>query len=511
MTTDFGSEAPRLGADDRPGGSTQVVIVGAGFSGIAAGIRLLKSGRQDFVIIERSDGVGGTWRDNVYPGAGCDIPSLVYSYSFAQNPDWRTAFGSQAEILDYLEDCVDRFGLRRHIRLGEELLDAAWDDDAVTWTITTSHAKLEASMLVLATGYLSEPRLPDIDGIDAFEGLVVHTARWDPTLSLAGKDVAVVGTGASAIQLVPAIAGEVASMTLYQRTPSWVNAKPDAPVSERERRRRRAVPGYQRAQRNLNKYGREFIAFLMSRPGIISRTLQPQIEKYLAEQVPDPELRRILKPDYTVGCKRILFSNDYYPALMRDNVTVVPHAVDSLQAETVTAGGVAREHEVVVFATGFDAIDRAAAHLIRARGVTLSEHWARSMTAYVGTAVHGFPNLVTMLGPNTALGHHSQTVMLEAQADHLVAQLDYMDRNGVAALEVRKEAQDRYNAWLDQRLEGTVWQAGGCSSWYQREDGRNPSTYPTYTWNFRRHLRRVRPTDYHITTAVPAVPSLAGA
>lgn len=488
---------------------TRVVIVGAGFSGIAAGIRLLQSGRNDFVIVERAEEVGGTWRDNTYPGAGCDIPSLVYSYSFAQNPGWSSAFGSQTEILDYLRTCVDRFGLRPHLRLGEELYRARWDDEKSRWTVQTSRETYEAPMLVMATGYLSEPKAPAIDGVDRFQGPIFHTSRWDHSVDLTGKDVAVIGTGASAIQLVPAIATTVGRLTLYQRTPAWVNAKPDAPVTERERQRRRTVPGYQRVQRNINKYGREVIAFLMSKPGIIERTLQPQIEKHLEDQVSDERLRRALTPDYTVGCKRILFSNEYYPALNRDNVELVPRAVEAIEEEAVLAGGQRRRHDVVVFATGFEAVDRAAAHLVEARDRSLADAWSESMTAYVGTVVNGFPNLITMLGPNTALGHHSQTVMLEAQADYLLSMLDYMDRHDVAALEVRQTPQAEYNEWLDGKLEGTVWQRGGCTSWYQGADGRNPNTYPTYTWSFRRHLRRLRPEHFHVTAAAQGAAALS--
>lgn len=480
--------------------ATRIVIVGAGFSGIAVGIRLLRSGRTDFVILERADEVGGTWRDNSYPGAGCDIPSLLYSFSFAQNPGWSNTFGSQDEILDYLKSTVDRFGLREHIRFKEELKDASWDDETRTWTIATDRGKLIADILVLATGYLSDPQLPDVAGIEDFGGPMFHTAQWDHEVQLEGRDVAVVGTGASAIQLVPAIAGEVGHLTLYQRTPAWVNAKPDTPVTGREQRRRAGIPGYQRFQRNINKYGREIIALLMSKPKLIQKTLQPQIESYLADQIPDEDLRRDLTPDYVVGCKRILFSNEYYPALRRDNVEVVPHAVDTFRPGTAVAGGVERKHDVVIFATGFSAVDRAAAHLVRSRGKTLSSVWAHSMSAYVGSTVAGFPNLITMLGPNTALGHHSQTVMLEAQADYLVAMLEYMEKNDLDSVEVREDSQREYNKWLDMKLDGTVWQTGGCTSWYQDASGHNPITYPTYTWTFRRHLRRFRPEHYRATT-----------
>lgn len=480
--------------------STRVVIVGAGFSGIAAGIRLLQSGRTDFVILERADEVGGTWRDNSYPGAGCDIPSLLYSFSFAQNPRWSSTFGSQSEILDYLKDTVDRFGLRRYIRFKEKLEDASWDDETRTWAITTDKGNLSADILVLATGYLSDPRLPEVTGIEDFGGPMFHTAQWDHEVQLEGRNVAVVGTGASAIQLVPAITGEVGRLTLYQRTPVWVNAKHDAPVTEREQRRRSGIPGYQRLQRNINKYGREIIALLMSKPKLIQKTLQPQVESFLADQIPDENLRRVLTPDYVVGCKRLLFSNEYYPALRRDNVEVVPHAVDAFRPGVAVAGGVEREHDVVIFATGFNAVDRAAAHLIRSRGITLSAMWSRSMSAYVGSTVAGFPNLITMLGPNTALGHHSQTVMLEAQAKYLVAMLEYMEQNGIDSVEVREDSQRDYNDWLDKKLAGTVWQAGGCTSWYQDASGHNPITYPTYTWTFRRHLRRFQPEHYRLTT-----------
>jgi len=479
----------------------RVAVVGAGFSGLAAAVRLRQAGYDDLVVLERASEVGGTWRDNSYPGAGCDVMSLLYSFSFAPSATWSRTFGRRDEIFGYLKDVTDRFGLRSRIRFSTELTDATWDPDRSRWSLTTSTGSLTADLLVLATGYLSDPKLLDVPGVDTFGGPVFHTSRWDHEVDLEGKHVAVVGTGASAIQVVPAIADRVASLTLYQRTPAWVHHKPDVEISAAERWRRRHLPGYQRARRAFNQHGREVVAFLMARPARLRRTLQPQVLAHLHEHVPEGPLRDALTPGYTVGCKRLLFSDTYYPTLTRPDVELVPAGVDALGPGTVTAGGRTRDHDVVVLATGFEAVDRAAAHLVHAGGTSLSQTWRRSMSAYAGTTVAGFPNLVVMLGPNTALGHSSQTVMLEAQADYLVDTLRYMDAHGIAAVDVRPEAQAAYNRWLDARLSGTVWQDGGCTSWYQDASGRNPSTYPTYTWRFRRHLRRFRPEHHHLVTS----------
>lgn len=475
-----------------------VCIIGAGFSGIGLAIKLRDAGR-DVIVIERADDIGGTWRDNRYPGAACDVMSLLYSFSFAPSTEWSRTFGTQSEILAYLNDCVDRFGIRDAIRLGEELLEAEWDENAQNWLVQTSTDTFRARTLVGATGYLSDPSLPDVPGLADFEGQVVHTSRWDPDIDLTGREVAVVGTGASAVQVVPAIQPQVAGLTLYQRTPAWVAPKNDVEISARQKWLRRRVPGYQRARRELNKWGREVLALMLARPQVMQRTLQQAAVTHLHDQVSDPELRAQLTPDYTIGCKRILFSNRFYPAIAAAGSTLVPHAVDRFTQAGIVADGVERRADVVVLATGFRATSRPIADRIRGRGRRLlREAWSDRMSAYLGTTVHGFPNLFLMLGPNTALAHSSQTVMIEAQIDYVVDALRVMAERHATSVEVRSEVQESFVDWIDDRLDGTVWEAGGCHSWYQHRDGRNPSLWPTFTWTFARRTSAFDPSDYSL-------------
>ncbi|WP_265445332.1 flavin-containing monooxygenase [Flexivirga meconopsidis] len=498
-----GTVSPRP-VDDLSGSGEHthaVLIVGAGFSGIGMAIRLRQEGIHDAVVLERASTLGGTWRDNTYPGSACDVMSLLYSFSFAPSTTWAHTFGKQPEILAYLQECSERFGISDQIRYNQEVVEARWDERESVWTVHTGDTQYRARVLVNATGYLSDPSLPDVPGVADFTGRIVHTSAWDAEIDLTGKRVAVVGTGASAIQVVPAIQPQVESLDLYQRTPAWVAPKPDKEITDREKWVRRNLPGYQRFRRNFNKYGREVLIPMLSRPAVMEKTLQGQALKMLGEQIEDPQLREQLTPDYTVGCKRILFSNAYYPALAASNTTLVPSAVTGFTETGVVADGVERPADVVVLATGFQATKRPVADRIVGRdGQSLTDAWSQTMSAYLGTTVHGFPNLFLMLGPNTALGHSSQTVMIEAQIEYVLGALRTMQDRGVAALEVREEVQRSYVEWLQNRFEGTVWQSGGCTSWYQDSTGHNPSIWPTFTWTFRKQTRNFRAADYALVT-----------
>jgi cation diffusion facilitator CzcD-associated flavoprotein CzcO len=495
--------APSGPAPGRPGDvpHTRVAIVGAGFSGLGTAIRLLAEGRDDFVVLERAEDVGGTWRENDYPGAACDVMSLLYSYSFAPSTEWRRTFGTRSEILEYLRRTTDAFGLRPHIRFGHALERARWDDDRKLWHVTTSRGAWTADVLVLGTGYLSEPSVPDLPGLEDFQGTVVHSSRWDPTLDVRGKRVAVVGTGASAIQIIPSIQPDVASLTVYQRTPAWVAPKPDKAIGPGQLWLRRNVPGYQRFRREFNKRGREIVVGLMARPDLMRKTLQSSALAHLHATVPAGPLRDALTPDYVAGCKRVLFSNTYYQALTSPGVDVVAAGVDSVHGSSVLAGDDVRDVDVLVFATGFRSVERPVARLVEgADGRTLAEHWSGGASAYLGSTVAGFPNLFLVLGPNTALGHSSQTVMIEAQVGYLLSALRCMDDRSVAAFEVRTEVQDRFDAMLRRRFTGTVWEDGGCRSWYADASGRNPSVWPMTTARFARMTKRFVPSDYQLTT-----------
>lgn len=509
-TVDFLPQNSTGGGDDRPLPHLRVAIIGAGFSGLGTAIRLLQEGIDDFLVFERAAEIGGTWRDNSYPGCACDVMSLLYSFSFAQNPNWTTTFGKRDEVFAYLRDCADRFGVRPYIRFHHELIAARWDDLRRRWHIQTSRGEYTAQVLVTGTGYLSDPAIPAFPGLSSFEGTMFHSAAWDHDFDLRGKRVAVIGTGASAIQFVPQIQPLVARLDLYQRTAPWVAPKPDKTIGGGQLWMRRHIPGYQSFRRNFNMWGREIVAFLMSRPKLAEKTIQGMAEKHLMKSIKDPELRAKLTPDYSVGCKRLLFSNDYYPAISQPNVKLITETIREVRARSiVTADGHEREVDAIIFGTGFLATDRPIAQRLWGRGgVKLADAWKETMSAYRGSTITGFPNLFMLLGPNTTLGHSSQTVMIEAQISYVIDALKQMERQGLASVEVRPEVQQAYNERLDARLEGTVWNAGNCRSWYLDASGHNPSIWPTYTWRFRRQTRRFDLNSYQLAITSGAVPDV---
>ncbi|MFI1567407.1 flavin-containing monooxygenase [Streptomyces sp. NPDC020490] len=485
-----------------PARDLRVAVIGSGFSGLGTAIRLLQQGIDDFLVFERADEVGGTWRDNTYPGCACDVMSHLYSFSFAPNPRWKSTFGKQQELFDYLRDCADQFGVRSRIRFRHELTEARWDDLRKRWRISTTGGDYTARVLVTGTGYLSEPAIPDIPGLAGFQGEVFHSARWRHDLDLAGRRVAVIGTGASAIQFVPAIQPEVGHLDLYQRTPPWIGPKNDKANSALQTRLLTSVPGYQRFRRNFNMWGREILAFVMARPAVAAK-MQKMASDHLKASVPDERLRAALTPDYVMACKRLLFSNTYYPAIQQPNVELVTDGIAEVTADAVvTTDGRRRPVDTIILGTGFEAVRRPIAERLFGRdGVSLRETWSEGMSALRGTGVAGFPNLFMMLGPNTTLGHSSQVIMIEAQIAYLLDALKTMDKRGLAGVEVLPEAQRAYNERLDRRLEGTVWNAGNCRSWYLDEHGRNPSIWPTYTWRFRRATSRFDPAEHLLSTS----------
>ncbi len=487
---------------------TRIAIIGAGFGGIGAAIRLRGAGHRDLLVFDRGDEVGGAWRDNTYPGCACDVPSHMYSLSFARNPGWSRSFSPQPEIWAYLRRCADEHGVRPHLRLGHEVRGAAWDAAAQVWRLDTSQGAYSADVLVAAGGPLTEPSIPDLPGLAGFRGETFHSARWRHDLDLRGRRVAVVGTGASAIQFVPRLAPQAARLTLFQRTPAWVLPRGDRRITALERRLFRTVPFTHRLARAAVYWGRELQGTAFLRPALM-RLGQAVARRHLRRSVADPALRAKLTPSYTMGCKRVLLSDDFYPALARDNVDLVTEPITRVTADgIVTADGHAHPVDAIVFGTGFHVTDLPMAHTIRgADGRTLAEHWAGSMYAYRGTAVSGFPNLFLLLGPNTGLGHNSVVFMIECQLTYLLGALRHLDTCGVAAIEPDPQAQRAYNEALDRRMAGTVWTTGGCRSWYLDEHGRNPTLWPGYTWTYWLRTRRF---DARAYRAVPARAATAG-
>ncbi len=482
---------------------SRVAIIGAGFSGIGMAARLVKDGIDDFVVYERADEVGGTWRDNTYPGCQCDIPSVLYSYSFMPNPDWTRAYPLQAEIREYLRRCATELGVMPHIQFGVEGTGASWDDEAHVWRLQTSAGERTANVLIGGMGGLTEPSYPEIDGLDSFEGTMFHSSRWQHDHALEGERVAVIGTGASSIQFVPEIQPQVGKLTLFQRTPAWVLPDPDRQLGERERNLYRNFPATQRAMRALTYLSLEATVL----GTIVDRRLIKWGEaigrRHLANQVPDPELRAKLTPNYTLGCKRITLSNKYLRSLTEENAEVVTDAITEVRPHSiVTADGTEREVDTIILGTGFKVFDNPGMAMIRGRGgQSLLEQWEGSPRAYLGTAVPNFPNLFFIVGPNSAGGFNSIIFTSEAHINYVASCLRAMDRQAVGTVEVKPEVYDAFNRDTERRLAGSVWNEGGCASWYLDENGRNGIWWPTFMARLWQRTRRFDAGNYLATPA----------
>lgn len=470
-------------------------------------IRLKQEGEEDFVVLERRDDVGGTWRDNSYPGAACDVPSRLYSFSFAPNPEWTRSFSPQGEILDYLRTCAEGFGVSDHLHLDTPLRRATWDETAHCWTLETKRGTLTADVLVSAAGALSEPRNPDIPGLGAFEGRTFHSAAWDHAHDLTGEHVAVIGTGASAIQLVPEIQPEVAGLRVFQRTPAWIIPRTDRAFTRLERQLYRRVPRFARLARAAIYWARESYVFGFTRGGAILEVPERIARAHLKRQVPDPVLREKLTPDYRIGCKRILISNNFYPALSQPNAGVVTSPIAEVRARSiVTEDGEEHPADSIVFATGFQVTPLPIAEAFVGKdGVTLAKVWEeQGMKGYRGTTFAGFPNLFQIVGPNTGLGHTSMVYMIESQVEYILDSLRVMREQGLAAVEPRPDAQEAYNERLARQLEGSVWSTGGCASWYLDQHGNNTTLWPDFTYRFRKLTSRFDAEQYETRPKVPA-------
>lgn len=482
-----------------------IAIVGSGFAGVGTAIELMKSGRHDFAILERAGDIGGTWRDNSYPGCACDVPSNLYSFSFALNPEWTHAFGRQPEIQAYLLKVVEDHGVRRYLHTDTELTEARWEDSDQRWHLTTSRGELTADVLVAATGGLSEPSIPAIEGAETFAGATFHSATWDHEHDLTGKRVAVIGTGASAIQFVPHVQEKAAGMTLFQRTPPWVMPRPDHVVPEWRKALYRRVPLLQKAVRASIYTGHEsYVLGFKYRPDLM-KVVEKQSTRLMAKQIDDPDLRAKLTPTYKPGCKRILMSNVYFKALNQPNVHVETTGIREITPRgVVTTDGTTHEVDTIIWGTGFKITDQPMAErTIGADGRTLAAHWDKGgMQALHGSTVAGFPNFFFLVGPNTGLGHTSVIYIIESQIRYLLDALTKMERHRIAVVEPKQAAQDAYNEKVQKGLVGTVWNAGGCASWYKDKHGRNSTLWPTFTFLFRRMVRTFPIEAYETSPAV---------
>ena len=471
----------------------EVAIVGSGFSGLGMAILLEQAGITDYAVLEKADRVGGTWRENTYPGAACDIPSHLYSFSFEPNPRWTRSFSPQAEILAYLEHCADKYALRPRIHFHAEVSAARWDGRA--WTLSCKDGRaVRARSLVLGNGALHVPATPDIPGLADFQGPCFHSARWDHSVELADRTVAVIGTGASAIQFVPRIAPAVRKLHLFQRTPAWVVPKPDHRIGPAAQALYARIPGLQRLVRTGLYWQHELRFLAFNRPRLMA-VAEPLALRHLAKSVPDPQLRAALTPRYRMGCKRILPSNDFYPALARANVELVTAPIDRVEPTGVrTRDGQLRPVDALILGTGFRVSDYLSAiTVVGEHGRELNATWQQNPSTYLGITVAGFPNLFLLMGPNTGLGHNSMIFMIEAQARYAVQGVQALRSRDTLA--VRPEIQAAFVRELEQRYDRTVW-ASGCRSWYQSPDGRNAALWPGFTVDYWLRTRTLDPADY---------------
>jgi cation diffusion facilitator CzcD-associated flavoprotein CzcO len=484
----------------------QVGIVGAGFSGIVAALRLQESNRDSFVILEQADAPGGTWRDNTYPGCACDVPSNLYSISTAPNPNWSQAYSSQAEILEYLKRVIADHNLGSHIRYNSDVTQLEFLEREGFWRITDRAGKVvTVRSVILGMGPFSRPSWPTILGLETYTGQRLHTARWDHSIDLSGKRVGIIGTGASAVQIVPEIAGQVAHLTVFQRSAAWIGDRMNREIDHAKQEQYQRLPWLQALERNVLYWVMELRGTLFTGNKTVHNFVKSTSLKKLEREVPDPELRGKLTPNYEFGCKRILSSDDYLPCFSRENVTLETDAIfevtaNGIRTANAQSGPTLHEFDVLICATGFEVASISNdMKIIGLNGRELLSEWRErgAMEAYKGSSVAGFPNLNFMLGPNTGLGHSSMISIMEAQANYIMGYTELLEQNANAYLDVKAEIQREHNAQLQTQFIGTVW-ASGCKSWYINSSGKNTTLYPRLVQAFRNRTRGVNPLEYEL-------------
>ncbi len=469
-----------------------IAIIGAGFAGMAMAIRLIQAGRRDFLMFEKDDDVGGTWKVNDYPGCACDVPSHLYSLSCTLNPDWSRAFSGQAEIWAYQRAVAKEYDLYANLHLSTQIVRAEFLEGSGVWRLlSTAGEEFSAGTVIAGMGGLSEPSVPKLPGAESFEGPSFHSQNWDHEYDLNGKRVAVIGTGASAIQFVPQIAKEVEQVHLFQRTAPWIMPKEDYAITAEDRSQFREFPWLLKLKRWAIYWGMEWRAAALVFAPMVTRVVRYKGVQFIEETISDPEVRAAVTPDYMPGCKRILLSNDYYPTLAKENVELVTSGVQEIRARSIVSkDGTERPIDALIYGTGFKASDPVPRGVVFGRrGQDLLDAWSDGPEAYKGTTVAGFPNLFFVLGPNTGLGHTSVIVMMEAQVEYIMGALGALGRRKAQWCDVRPEVQAKYNRWIQERMKKTVWSTGGCNSWYQDAKGKNVTLWPGFTVGFRRMMR----------------------
>ncbi|HLP52355.1 MAG TPA: NAD(P)/FAD-dependent oxidoreductase [Chitinophagales bacterium] len=479
------------------------LIIGSGFAGLCAAINLKKQGESNFIILERNAHLGGTWYDNHYPGAACDVESHLYSFSFEPNPDWSREFGPQQEILKYMEHCAAKYDVAGQILYNQNVKSAVFNETEGTWSVETEKGeKYSAKVIISCSGGLSQPMYPDIKGLNDFKGQMFHSAKWDNTFKPKGKTVAVIGTGASAIQIVPTIAPDVKQLYLFQRTPPWVMPKPDGDIGPVRKWLYKNLSFTQRMHRSRLYWQHELMAIgFIKNQGLLKLGSKLAL-RYLKRTVPDDKLRAKLTPNYTMGCKRVLISNEYYPSLTRTNVEVVTDSIAEINATGVlTKDGHQRNVDAIIIATGFQASEQVSRFAVKGRnGADLNEVWKDGAEAYLGTTVAGFPNMFLVVGPNTGLGHSSMLLMIEAQVNLIMESLKALKQKGAKYIDLKPQVQRDYNNEIQSQLANTVWQNGGCVSWYQMRNGKNVTLWPGFTFTFMKRTKKFEEEKYEIVS-----------
>lgn len=481
----------------------KVGIIGGGFGGLGAAIRLKKENRHSFVIFERAAEVGGTWRDNTYPGCACDIPSHLYSYSFEMNPNWSRAYSKQPEILEYILACKKKYDLEPHICYNTRITSAVFQEQEGCWKLTDQAGKITiVESVISAIGPLNVPNIPKFKGLENFEGASFHSSEWDDSVSLKGKRVAVVGTGASAVQIVPSIVSEVEQLYLFQRSAPWILPKNDFKISAFSKTIFKTLPFVQKLRRTGLYWFFEYAGGALFRDNAIRKVTRRMAKKHLKKQVPDKELRKKLEPNYEIGCKRRLPSDEFYPALMQQNAELVSDSIQEIRPKgIIDANGTLHEVDVIIYATGFHVADfsRRDLTIVGRGGANLFKNWTKEgPEAYYGTAVSGYPGLLFVLGPNTGLGHNSQLHVMESQFNYMMDYFKALDKLPNAYLDVKPTAQKVFNDDIHQQLEGMVWSSGGCNSWYLHNSGRNSTLWPGYTATYRRKTQKIVRKDFEV-------------
>lgn len=477
-----------------------VAIIGTGFGGICAAIKLKEAGINNITMFEKADRLGGTWRDNTYPGAACDVPSHLYSFSFEKKHDWTRKFAEQAEILAYLHHCAQKYKLLPHIRFNTEIESATFDETEGVWVIHTNKGEqYKASILISACGQLNRPAYPKIKGLDSFAGTQFHSARWNHDYDLKGKNVAVIGTGASAIQFVPPVVKQAEKVFLFQRTPPWILKKPDRAYLSIEKTLFKYLPFYQLLHRAQIYWWNEVRFLAFRKNSIFNDIFSAVVKRNLENSIKDPVLKAKLTPDYPVGCKRILITNDYYQGISSSNVSVITEEIDSVTPEGVlTTDNNLYKVDTIIYGTGFQSTDFLAPMKITGRnGQDLNQTWQDGAEAYLGITISGFPNLFLLYGPNTNLAHNSIIYMLESQINYVMSCINILRKDNVKYIDLKKELMRTYNSSIQERIKDAVW-TGGCNSWYMRADGKNTNNWPGFTFEYRFRTRNANIDDYEV-------------